>query len=591
MLLILAVASLIGRLLSSALGVEPRRSSPMADGAVALAAGLAILHVLLSVLDLVNVAWTLGAVALSLVVTIAVLAAITYGWRRNADQSESPVEEGLSIPWGWGDLTLLALVGWMAFLSHTGVATTPDFVYQWGVKAHRFFLTQGVDWGFLANPLGHAPSPDYPNLVPNLFALTSLLLGEFSAGAAALWTPAMMLIAWGAIRGICRKATLSKGTCQALIASTAFLIGMFTTGYRLAGGADLHVAVAALLVLRPLLRWRGPRDDFAVGAAAALAVGSKQEGLPFALVLLTVFTLVHWRRLVSVGATDRMLFFLRVIAAPLAVVIPWLVQVLRYNLLGATHPGGAMRWSELSTVLGAVGASIQVDEWHGLGWLILLIPLLLITPRTRAAGLVLSLQAVAYLIVYLRHPGELVEAYVLINAPRLVFHLVPAALCASVFWLASRRKHEARQPVLAVGLLLVGIAAGWGFAVEQVKAVRALESSEGSGVVARWRLGEERPESLRRYLEDVNRATYPGSTIAFDPEVDSADQRFYLTMWVAYFLPQKHVISTGHPEALEAADYLVTYNHYRGPPEAKRVFLHSSGAVFWLGSPNSPENR
>lgn len=588
LLLVVVAAWCLGRLLRAAVGAGAKRHRIVSDGAVDVALGLAALHTLLLALDLVDIRWTLGSIGLTVATMIALLAAISHRWSASSSHPDHSSEEN-SLPWGWGDLTLLAVVTWMFVVAHTGVATTPDFIYQWGIKGHRFYLAQGIDWGFLASPLGHAPSPDYPNLVPNLFALTSLLLGEFTAGAAALWTPILMLMIWGAVRRTCRGAIISKGAGQALIAITALLIGMFATGYRLAGGADLNIACAALLSLAPLLRWRGPGDDLAVGAAAALAVGSKQEGLPLALVLLAVFTLVHRKRLGSASATGRLLYFLRVIAPPLIVATPWLLQVVRYDLLGITHPSGAVRWSEIPTVLSAVAASIQAEEWHGLGWLILLVPLLLISDRTRAVGLVLSLQATAYLAVYLRHPGELVEAYVLINAPRLVFHLVPAALCATVFLMASRRRRAVRYRALTIGLLLVGVAAGWGFVAEQVKALKILNSPEGSGVVARWRMEQERPESLRRYLEDVNETTYPGSTIAFDPDVGSEDQRFYLTLWTAYFLPGKQVIPAVRTDALEVAQYLVTYNHHRGPPDAERVYLHPSGSVFWLGEEGDQE--
>lgn len=589
LLLVCAIAWLLGRLVRSAVGLGKARYRPVSDGAVDLALGLSALHVLLLTLDLLNIPWTLAWVGSALLLVFLLLAAIQYRWHGSRRNFEAGGEDRL-LALGWGDLLILAVVGWLVLLSPTGVATTPDFIYQWGIKGHRFLLAEGVDWGFLAGSLGNAPSPDYPNLVPNLFVLTSLLRGGFSETAAALWTPALLLVAWGGVRGACSAAGVPARSAQAIIAGTALLLGMFTTGYRLVGGADLNIAAALLLALSPLIWWRGTRDDLAVGAAAALAVGSKQEGLPLAFFLTAVYTVVHWRRVWSSSATDTVLYLLRVVALPLIVVAPWALQVLRYDLLGATHPGGPVRWSALSEVGGALVASLQVPQWHGLGWLVLLIPFFLCLRRTRAVGLVLLLQATAYLAVYLRHPGEQMETYVLINAPRLVFHLVPAVLCATAVFMASPRRPGSRlstvaplpRAALRAGVLALSVWIGFGFLAEQWQALEALRSREGSGVVARWRLGEERSESLRRFLADVDRATYPGSIIAFDPQVEGGDQSFYLTLWTAYFLPGKQVIPASHPDAPRQARYVVTYNHNRAPPEAELVYLHPSGAVYWL---------
>ena len=578
------------------LGAAPYRA--VEDGAVDVALGLAALHALLLALDLIDVAWGLLSIGLA-AACLALLVVLAGRWWRGRPAG---LEDGVrprSPAAGWGDGVALAVAGWLVLICHTGVATTPDFVYQWGIKAHRFLLAGTVDWGYLASPLGHAPSPDYPNLVPDLFVVTSLLRGGFSEPAAALWAPVFVLMAWAGVRATCASYEVSAGRGQAIVAVASLLVGMFTVGYRLAGGADPAIAAALLLALPALLRRAGGAGDLAVGAAAALAAGSKQEGVVLAVVLIVGYTLARGRRLWSEPRGVKVAYLLRVGAMPVAVAVPWALQVLRYDLLGATHPGGPVRWADLGEVLRAVAASLQVQEWHGLGWLVLLVPLLLVPRRTRLVGAVLSLQALTYLIVYLRHPGEEVSTYVMINAPRLVFHLVPAALAAALVVLGSgersgetgggpreRRPRPSRRAVVWAVLAVLGPWTAIAFASEQWRALDALRARHGSGVVARWRLGEERPESLRRFLADVDRATYPGSVLAFDPELEPAEERFYLTLWAAYFLPGKEVIAASRPDALREAHYLVTYNHHRAPPGAERVVLHPSGSVYWLGGPD-----
>jgi len=591
-----AVSWVLGRTWRSAVGLGAAPYRAVADGAVDLAAGLAALHALLLALDLIGVPWSLLSIGLA-AAGLAVGAALAgRWWRSRPAASQGGVLPVHSAPPGWGDAVALAVVGWLLLLCRTGVATTPDFIYQWGIKAHRFFLAGTIDWGFLASPLGIAPSPDYPHLVPDLFVLTSLVRGGFSESAAALWAPVFVLMACAGVRTTCAARDVSAGRGQAILAVTGLLMGMFTVGYRLAGGADLAIVAALLLALPALLRRSGGADDLAVGAAAALAGGSKQEGIVLGIVLVVAYTLVRGRRAWGGPPAAKFGYLLRVGAMPLAVLAPWALQVLRYGLLGATHPGGPMRWADLGEVIRAVTASIQAQEWHGLGWLVLLVPLLLVPRSTRLAGAVLSIQAAIYLAVYLRHPGEELAAYVSINAPRLVFHLVPAALVAALVYLGSRdrtrdaeERPRARRPgphlrfaVWAV-LAVLGPWTGIAFAAEQWRALEGLRSRRGSGLVSRWRLGEERPESLRRFLADVDRATYPGSVLAFDPELDAVDQRFFLTAWAAYFLPAKQVIPASRPDALREARYLVTYNHHRAPPGAERVLLDPSGSVYWLG--------
>lgn len=79
-------------------------------------------------------------------------------------------------------------------------------------------------------------------------------------------------------------------------------------------------------------------------------------------------------------------------------------------------------------MLAAVAAALGTREWHGLPWLLpVLLPLLALRRATRPLGLVAGGQALVYLSIYLTSGLE-ARFYVLSSLPRLLFHLMPAAL-------------------------------------------------------------------------------------------------------------------------------------------------------------------
>jgi hypothetical protein len=221
---------------------------------------------------------------------------------------------------------------------------------------------------------------------------------------------------------------------------------MFGIGYRLAGGADWNLAVALAVALPPLLapatearaggRRGGARaDDLRLGFAAAFAAGSKFEGAALAAILIGLHL---WRRARAGGAGSLLRAALPAAAPAILVVAPWLAACLHHHLFSPTHPG-ALDPARAAAVLRAVVAALGTREWHGLAWLLpLLLPLLAWSPRTRPVALACALQLAFYLWVYLASPLE-PRFFVLSSFPRLLFHLVPAALIATVAVLGTGR--------------------------------------------------------------------------------------------------------------------------------------------------------
>ena len=550
--------------------------------------GLTGLHVTLLGLDLVNVAWsrwTLCCAVLAVGGLLILLGRLPSRVDRpKTDTTPHPPVDAsrsvLSWPVALGAVAAAVPIGVLAVLSRSGRIATPDFVYHWGIKAHRYLLAGGIDWGFLTSPQG--PTPGYPNLIPNLFALTGVVEGGFHETGLMLWTPVFaVLLIVGAYRSWLRIG-LPGEILGIGLAGLASMVCMFATGYRLAGGADLALATAIIAALPALFDRRDAEDDLRIGAAAALAAGCKQEGLVFAVLLLGVYVggrILRWRHEARLGSDLGLI--IRCLLPAFAVVVPWWVQAARYGLLAHGHGGWPPHWDRLPRIFALWVRAIETPEWHGLAWIVAVLPLLLLFAASRRVALLLSLQFVAYTLVYLGHPGE-VTYYVLSNAPRLLFHLVPAAavgLLAALASISGDRKWSTAA-TRSVALVLL-IWAGIGCSVEQWKAGRALSDQEGTGVVAQWRFGQRGPESFRRYLEKVDQATYPGSRLAFRSAVGK-DQDFYLQLWAAYYLAGNQVVPADQPGS-ETADYLVTYNLVPRVPPGRSVLNDPSGRVYWLG--------
>lgn len=429
--------------------------------AVAAAAGLAALHLAMLLLDLAGVPWGRPALGASL----GAVAAGGWGWatlrrRRRAPAGERTASAAEHPPAarrpGWGDALALAALGTYTALAWRLNAATPDFVYHWGIKGHRYALARGVDWGFLADPLRLTDHPDYPNLVPDLYAATALLAGRFDERAMMLWSAVLFGLMLLAARAAWRRTGTGGFAAQAGTAAVGLAVGMFALGYLMAGGADWTVALAALLAAPALLAPAGrggPFDDWAVGVAAAVAAAGKIEGVALAAVLVAVHLEGVSRRdpADAAGAARGRLgrwwpgrrppptaAVLRCALPPLAVALPWLVCNLELGLFQGANAGG-FEPSRAATIAAALADTLGTPEWHGLAWLALGVPLLAVPRRTRRLGVVLTLQLAVYLAVYFSARAD-PRLYVLMSFPRLLFHLLPATLVGGAVLVAGTRR-------------------------------------------------------------------------------------------------------------------------------------------------------
>jgi len=387
-------------------------------------AGWVGLHLLLTALGLVGLPWRLPVV----VAALAAAAGLAWRWLpAPADRTRLPSDLG------WGEWLAVAALAVFAVCALSSWITIPDFVYHWGLKGHRFYLAGGVDYGYLGARWNWVVHPDYPNLLPELFAVTALAAGRFDEPAMMLWSVAAFALLLAALREALRRAGTSRFAAQAALAGVALATAAYGIGGLSAGGADWLIALALAAALPPMLSPVDRRGAAQVGLAAAFAAAAKVEGVPLAASLAAVYGARAWAaraaptRRVARGFGLRAALALTLPAA--AVTLPWLGEVWRHHLF-LDYNSGPLAPERLPRVLAAIAASMD-QWWSGFAYGLLLLPLLLLDRRLRAFGAVVAVQLLFYLYVFL---SVRIDAVPLVQSsfPRLVLHLLPAVLTAAV---------------------------------------------------------------------------------------------------------------------------------------------------------------
>jgi len=416
---------LLGRRLSAALAAPG--DGALFRGTLYGMAGAVVFHLVLTALDFAGVPWSAWL--------LAALGAVLYGlaWRFLPPR---PERARLPSDLGWGDglalfalaaATLIALTAWIA---------TPDFVYHWGLKGARFHLARGVDYAWLARSWNWVIHPDYPNLLPETYAVTALLAGGFDVPAMLLETAVLFALLLAAAREGLRQGGADRFTRQAGVALVALACGAFWIASLLPGGADGMIALALAAAVPPLLRPPDRVGDFQIGAIAAFAAASKTEGMPLAAFLI----LVQWGRRAWTGRRLEFGAALRTGLPAAVVILPWLARTLHHRLFLEINSGrfDPSRAGEIaSTVLETLGA----PSWHGFLAAMFLPPLLLASRRARPFAGVATLQLLFYFYAYFTiQAADQTRAFILSNFARLGYQLIPASLVvALVVWLKSNR--------------------------------------------------------------------------------------------------------------------------------------------------------
>ena len=313
--------------------------------AVAALAGAVALHLLLTAADLAGLPWS-RALVLGGPALLALLAtALARRRRRDGGPGFTlgPLPEHRL---GWGDAVALAALAAFTLFAASGWITNPDFVFHWGLKGERFLLARGVDEGFLARPWNVAIHPDYPHLWPGLHAASALLAGRFDGRAQMLWSAGLFAVLLAVVRQGLVRVGVSRPALQAGVALVGLAAAMFGVGQLMAGSPDWAIALAVAAALPALAAGPSAAADLRVGVIAAFAAASKTEGVALAgFLVLARLAQLAWPAGTAAGGRPARFRWpgwgsLGRLALPVAaVVLPWAVQVYRYDLFPAFQSG------------------------------------------------------------------------------------------------------------------------------------------------------------------------------------------------------------------------------------------------------------
>jgi hypothetical protein len=416
-LVFLGLLGLLGSRLAA--GLAAPGDGALYRGTIYCMAGAVVLHLLLTALDFTGIPWN------PWLLVLLGLALYALGWRF---LPRGPGPTGLPAEPGWGDGVALFVLTVFTLTALTGWITFSDFIFHWGLKGSRFFVARGVDYPYLGRGWNWVLHPDYPNLLPETYAVTALLTGRFDVPALMLEAGAVFAFLLAAVREGLRQGRAGRFTRQAGLALIALAVGAFGIGYRMAGGPDWMIALALAAALPPLLRPPDRVGDFQIGVLAAFAAASKMEGVPLAAFLVLVQWARHVRqeRGLAAGAALRS-------GLPAAVVVlPWLVRTLHHHLFLALN-SGPFTPSRAAAILAATLEGLRAPEWHGFLWAMFLPPLLLLHRRARPFAVVATLELGFYFYVYFTSASaEQPRLFLLSNFARLGFQLVPASLAMAI---------------------------------------------------------------------------------------------------------------------------------------------------------------
>jgi hypothetical protein len=403
-------------------------------------AGSIVLHLVLTLLDFAGIPWH----PLLLAGTGSAFYILASRFLPRGPGRSGSIAEA-----GWGEGTALFTLAAFTLFAVTGWITFGDFVFHWGIKGERFFLARGVDYEYLARGWNWAIHPDYPNLLPEIYAVMALMARRFDPDSLMLTTALFFALTLASAREGLRRAGAGRFTRQAGLALIALVTGAFGIGYTTAGGADWMMALVLAAAAPPLLRLPDRAGDFQIGVIAAFAAASKMEGVPLAAFLI----LVQWGRRAWRERRPAFAAALRAGLPAAVVALPWLGRVIHHHLFLGSNAGRI----DLARAPGTARAVLEVirttGPWHGFLPTAFLPLLLLLPRRTRPLAAVAVLQLAFDLYVYLSSPMADQRYFVVSNFARLGFQLVPASLVmALVAWGPPEIERTGTSPAPATAL-------------------------------------------------------------------------------------------------------------------------------------------
>jgi len=248
--------------------------------AIAFASGCVVVAVVMFAFTLTHVPFTRATLSIALVLFLAA-APLT---RRVAPPSPRGAGRGT---FGIAAVLLLTAYGLL-----TARETCGDLIYFWGPKGQRFYLAEKIDVAFLAFPHIKLMHPDYPPLMPLVYAFASSVAHGFSWWGALVAMLLLLLATALAFRGLAREALGDERAA----AYATLLTAVLAYGYArsmVAGAAEPMLLLFETIAVAALTF----RDDGEVIAAIALAgaAWTKIEGAAFVVIVVVAYLLTRRR--------------------------------------------------------------------------------------------------------------------------------------------------------------------------------------------------------------------------------------------------------------------------------------------------------
>lgn len=364
---LLTLAGLIVRRVPSVAAMELP-----AQLAISFAAGLLVTGTLMFAWSLVGIPWTRISLGVPLLILIA--CGLVKG---NAQKGK-----------GWIGIAIFVLLTTYGVL--TARETCADLMYFWGPKGQRFYRAEKIDVDFLKFPHYYLMHPDYPPLLPEIYAWGSLAGHRFSYWGALALTPLFLLATVLAFRGIAARKLGEELAGRYAVLMAAILAYGFAAGM-VAGAGDPPLLFFEVIALAAITF----DDDWklaALGIAGAMFL--KVEGTAFAAVLIASYLVIRRRILVA--------------AAPGIVLLgAWIAFAKHHDFLDAY---GKSKSTLHLHLIGKVTALTARQASYGafyLPWLAALGPIAIGRNRKRALlPLLTGLGVIAYTIYFYLHDAD-----------------------------------------------------------------------------------------------------------------------------------------------------------------------------------------
>ncbi|HEY2798383.1 MAG TPA: hypothetical protein VGK26_10890 [Thermoanaerobaculia bacterium] len=233
---------------------------------------------------------------------------------------------------------LASILGVVAYAAGTARATAADFVLFWGTKGERFARARAIDVGFLRDPLHYLIHPDYPPLVPGLYAWGTLIAGRFAWRTALLSFPLFVAFAAITLYGFARPA-LGRRVALENACLLAVLLGFLGVANMVAGDAEPELFLFEVLALAALVfAGRSAAGLAAAAVGLAGAVLTKVEGTVFAVLVVGAYTVLGDSASRSRARTMAVMGL-----PPAAALVSWLLFCRQNGLLDIFRLGARTR--------------------------------------------------------------------------------------------------------------------------------------------------------------------------------------------------------------------------------------------------------